>query len=554
MHLKIFIILILLLYQTNSNSKITDENDFNQKYLSNYFSALVSSNNQKNDDAVRYFNSSKFLMNKHDEFLREYVFSLILNGQIKKATNQTKRSNNPNFFEANLLLILDSLVKKKYKKASRILDKLLSNQDNNTYEFVIIKSLESYNYLFLNKKIQENKNNLGRIDLITNAFQNCYLNSNKTNSNFLNLINTPDGNYSRYLFFYLGNIITNREYKNANEISRTIEPLKSSLLIAQSKEWIERQNYNKFNYYFSCKNENDLLAEFFFLISNLYSSQKKFKESNFYLNISNYLNPKFYFNLSLLAENYEINDNFVLAKKIIQKFSDENEIYHWYKIKKITQFLVEQKGDKVALTFIEKKIDSFKNPSNKILYDIANIYKQFKNYGKAIDYYSKVLSKIDKNTSTFADVLHRRGGSFERIGNYEKADVDLLKSLEIRPDDAYTLNYLAYSWLERNYKIQEAISMLDSAYNQKKNDPFIIDSVGWGYYLIGDFVNAENFLRKAIQLMPNDPIVNDHYGDVLWKLNQKIQAKYYWQSAIKSEDADSEMKTNISKKLIKGLN
>ena len=89
---------------------------------------------------------------------------------------------------------------------------------------------------------------------------------------------------------------------------------------------------------------------------------------------------------------------------------------------------------------------------------------------------------------------------------------------------------------------------------KKKNDPFIIDSVGWGYYLIGDFINAEIFLRKAIQLMPNDPIVNDHYGDILWKLNRKIQAKYYWKSAMESEESKDDMKKNVSKKLLKGLN
>ena len=70
---------------------------------------------------------------------------------------------------------------------------------------------------------------------------------------------------------------------------------------------------------------------------------------------------------------------------------------------------------------------------------------------------------------------------------------------------------------------------------------------------MGDFVNAEKFLRKAIQLMPKDLIVNDHYGDVLWKLNRKIQAKYYWQSVLNSDDSNNEMKTKISKKLLKGL-
>ena len=552
MYLKILIILFSLLYQNTAHSKATEKNQFNQKYLSNYFSALVSVTNQKNDDAIIFFNSSKFLMNKHDNFLREYVFSLVLGGQVKNAINQIKRSNNSNFFEGDLLLALESITKKNYKQAEKRLKKLLAYQENEAYEFVIIKILESYNHLFLNSKIKKNSRNLGRIDLITSSFQNCYLGTKKTDSNFLNLINSSENEYSRYLFFHLGNIIEKKDFELVNEISKTIDPLMSSLLIAQSKKWIDENKFEKFNNYFSCKSENDLLAEFFFLIANLYSSQDLFKESNFYLNLSNYLNPKFYFNLSLLAENYHLNNNLEFAKKILNELSDEEEVYHWFKTKKITQFLAEQEKDNEALDYFEKKINKFKNPSTKILYDIANIYKKFKNYEKAIEYYSLVLSKIDKNTSTYADVLYRRGGSFERMGNYEMADIDLLKSLEIRPDDPYSLNYLAYSWLERKFKIKEAMEMLNKAYNEKENDPYITDSVGWGYYLIGDYENAEKYLRKAVELMPDDPIVNDHYGDVLWQLNRKMQAKYFWKSVLEFEDTDDKMREDIQNKLLNG--
>ena len=184
---------------------------------------------------------------------------------------------------------------------------------------------------------------------------------------------------------------------------------------------------------------------------------------------------------------------------------------------------------------------------------MANIYKRNKEFKKSITYYSFLLEKLNTNSEEFADVLYKRGSSYERLKEYENSDKDLLKSLSIKPDEPYVLNYLGYGWLEREYKIEDAIDMLDKAYKQKKNDPFIIDSVGWGYYLIGDFINAEKFLKKAIQLMPNDPIVNDHYGDVLWKLNRKIQAKYYWQSALNSKESEEEMKKNISKKLLKGL-
>ena len=264
MYLKILIFLFAFLYQNATYSKVNETTDFNQKYLSNYFSGLISFHNQKNDDAIKFFNSSKFLIKKHDNFLRHYVFSLILDGQVKKAINQIKPSKEENFFEANLLLILDSLTKKKYKQVENRISKLLSYENDDSYQFVILTTLERYNYAFLYKKIGKKDGNLGRIDLITQAFQNCYLDSKKTNSHFLNIINFKESDYSRYLFFYLANIIKNEDYDTAIEISKTIEPLTSGLLIAQANKWIVNNDYNKFDEHFSCKNENDLLAEFFF--------------------------------------------------------------------------------------------------------------------------------------------------------------------------------------------------------------------------------------------------------------------------------------------------
>ena len=150
-------------------------------------------------------------------------------------------------------------------------------------------------------------------------------------------------------------------------------------------------------------------------------------------------------------------------------------------------------------------------------------------------------------------MLYRRGGSYERIADYSNADRDLLHSLEINPDDAYVLNYLAYSWLERDYKINEAIKMLETAYSFKNNDPYIIDSIGWAYYLIEDYQKAEKFLKRAVELMPDDPIVNDHYGDILWKLNRKIQARYFWVNVLEMKDAEENIIENINIKLIEGL-
>ena len=554
--LKLILFIVFFIYQTSAFSKTTDENDFNPKYLSNYLSAIISQNNKESDDAVKHFNSSKILINKHEKYLKKYVITLTVNGQVQKSINIIKKNrgqNNSKFFEAKLLLLIDNFKKREFDQNIELLNEFQSYRDYDNFQYIIYEVLKSYNDLFLTRELNLNKKKFGKLSSINEAFQYCYLNQPETNLKFINLINSDEGDYTRYLFFYLNNLIKEKDFKSALRTSREINVLDSNLLIQQAKQWIDNSNFNKFDHFFSCENEADILAEFFFLISNFLAVDENFEKSNFYSNISNYLNPKFYFNLTHLVSNYSEIRNYEKMRSLLENFNKEDEIYHWYKLKKISQIIYNEQNSKQSLNYIETKFNEYSNPSAKIIYDMANIYKRNKEFEKSIKYYSLLLEKLNENSDEYADVLHKRGTSYERVGDDKNSDKDLLKSLSIKPDDPYVLNYLGYSWLERSYKIQEAIGMLNKAYNQKKNDPFIIDSVGWGYYLIGDFVNAENFLRKAIQLMPKDPIVNDHYGDVLWKLNRKIQAKYYWQSALSSEESENEMKTIISKKLLKGL-
>ena len=257
--------------------------------------------------------------------------------------------------------------------------------------------------------------------------------------------------------------------------------------------------------------------------------------------------------MSLLAENYYNSENYRKSDKVLNNFNKNDDVYYWYKTKKKTRIFSKESGEQQAYNFINSKFKQINKPSVKILFDMGNIAKGFKKHQVAINYYDEVLPKISVNSDTYAEILFRRGGSYERLKNFKKSDADLLKSLEISPNDAYVLNYLAYSWLERDYKIDTAIEMLQRAYKQNENDPFIIDSVGWGYYLVDDLVKAEQFLKRAIELMPNDPIVNDHYGDILWKMDRKIQAKYYWQSVLKFDDTEESTKEKIKIKLLKGL-
>ena len=551
----IILIFTLLLYQSSLLSKSTSFDEFNSKNLSKYFSGIVAFENKDNSVALEFFKSSKILINQHDPHLEKFVMSLVLEDKVAQAINIIKtngKKSNSDFFEAYILLALDSLKKNNIDKATKILAEVPDYLQKDRFNFIILNSLKQYSNVFKNKKIQKGNQNFGSLSLITETFQRCYLNDENTGSFFSELINNSQADYSRYIYFYLTYLIEKKQINKAKAITDEINYINTTLLLSQGKSWIDSNEYLEFSKFFSCSSHNDILGEFLFLISNLHSSQNEFEKSNFYLSLSSYLNPKFVFNLSLVAENFYLNNDYEKSKAALKNFDKKQDFYYWYRAKKEFQIIAKTRNQKEALNYIISKFNKIKNPNNKFIFDIANFYKNSNEYDKAIKYYSLIINSLDNDNEVKANLLYRRGASFERLKDYTNADRDLLHSLKINPNDAYTLNYLAYSWLERDYKINEAIEMLEEAYSQKSDDPYIIDSIGWAYYLIDNFDKAEKFLKRAVQLMPDDPIVNDHYGDILWKLDRKLQARYFWSMVLEMEDAEQKLIDNIQNKLISG--
>ena len=405
---------------------------------------------------------------------------------------------------------------------------------------------------FKNKKLISYKSNFENLDLLNNTFMRCYLEDDTTPNHFNSLINSATVDYSRYLFFYSNYLINQDKQGEAKKLLLNQDRINSGLLLLQTRDWLLNDQNEKITSIFSCKSENDLLAEFFFLISNLYSSQNDVDKSNFYLSISIFLNDKFKANKLLTVENFYNLGKFKEAEKILQEFNKEDKLFYWFKLKMKTKIIASNSNEKLALNFIQSKYKKINKKTDKIVFDMANILKNYKKYDQAIILYSQLMRNFDQDSETYADLLFRRGGSNERLGRYLKSDKDLLLALKITPENSYTLNYLAYSWLERKINISRAVKMLEIAYKNDQDNPYITDSVGWGYYLTGRYVEAEKFMRKAITLMPNDPIVNDHYGDILWSLNKKIQAKYYWKSVLGFKDTEKDMLEKVKIKLLKG--
>ena len=554
-YFKIIFIIISFFFTNQANSKNIDYN-FNKSELSNYLSAIISFNNHENEQSLNYFNSSKRLLRNHENYLKQYVFSLVVNQKVKRAIQEIKvleNKENVYFFESYVLLILDSILKKKYKNSEKYINYLSKFENQGAYEKAIFNTLKIYTSTFKNKKLSFQKSNFENLDLLNNTFLKCYLNDTSINTSFDNLINSASVDYSRYLFFYANYLLHENKKDEAKKLFLNQDPLNSGLLLLQTKDWLVNNQTKKITSIFSCKSEKDLLAEFFFLISNLYATQNDLIKSNFYLSVSNFLNNKFKANKLLAVENYYNLGKFDETKKILNNFTEEDKMFYWFKVKINTKIIASMQNKNQALNYVDSEFKKIKKKTDKINFDMANIYKNYKKYNKAITLYSELMKNFEKNSDNYADLLFRRGGSNERLGNYKKSDEDLLLALKISPNESYTLNYLAYSWLERKMNISKAVKMLEIANKINENDPYITDSVGWGYFLTGRYDEAEKFMRRAIILMPNDPVINDHYGDILWKLNKKLQAKFYWESVLNLEDTEDDMIEKVKIKLLKGL-
>ena len=556
--IKFFIFLLFfLLYQNVSISKINEIENFNQKYLSNYFSGIVSLKNEETEASFKFLENSYPISETHKNYLKNYLVSLVMNRQVDKAIKKIKDNevNTEIFLEKEVLLFVDSIKKKNFIKSQSHMTNLENSPEiNDTISVILYETLKNYIRVFNTRDSSSYlQKNFGELDEINLIFLNCYLDKNQTIQLFDKFI-ASDGTNSRYIYFYIDHLLEKKKLKEASIIANKISDLDSSLLLSQIKYWSKNSKYEEINNLFSCNSEKDLIAEFFYLIASLYSSQGQYFESNFYLILSYYLNPKFYPNSALLIENYVDNKRYKLAKKELGKITKKNLLFDWFKIKKKASIIeAEEEEEQNALKFVKKNYELLNSANAKIKFDMANILRNFKDYKYSIKIYSDLIEKNNFNNEEFADLYYKRGTCFERMKNYKKADEDFLNSLKLDPNDAYVLNYLGYSWLERSYKINEAMKMLQKAYDLMSNDPYITDSIGWAYFLLKDFKNAKKYLQQAVKLMPYDPIVNDHYGDVLWRLEKKIQARYFWNGALKLDGVDEEMRKKIKNKLVYGL-
>ena len=200
-----------------------------------------------------------------------------------------------------------------------------------------------------------------------------------------------------------------------------------------------------------------------------------------------------------------------------------------------------------AIKNINKLLEKNNNlyPIKKILADTHRIEK---NYKLAIKLYNEM---IERNENDLWSIYYLRGICFERLGQWDKAEKNFLKSLDLKPDSPNVLNYLAYGWVERNIRLDQSLEMLKAAYAANPESSYIIDSLAWAYFKKNNYTEAAKLMEKVIDIAPGEAISLDHLGDIYYAMNRKREAIHFWQQALELAEPEDEITEDVQSKLDK---
>jgi tetratricopeptide (TPR) repeat protein len=292
------------------------------------------------------------------------------------------------------------------------------------------------------------------------------------------------------------------------------------------------------------------LAEVFYGLGEALSAERGYSIGVLYLQMALYVHPEFPFALAALANVHEQTNRYADAIEIYDRIPKGTPLELSIEIRKGVNLNLLERVDE-AKHLLEVLAQA--HPDDiKPLDALGTIMRARKRYAEAIDYYGRAIALIPKPDKRHWGYWYARGTSYERVKKWPQAEADLQMALKLNPDQPLVLNYLGYSWIDQSRNLKQGMGLIEKAVALKPDDGYIIDSLGWAHYRLGNFKDAVRYLERAVELRPEDPVLNDHLGDALWKVGRQREANFQWDQALtlNPEPEDAE---RIRKKLGKGL-
>jgi tetratricopeptide (TPR) repeat protein len=270
-----------------------------------------------------------------------------------------------------------------------------------------------------------------------------------------------------------------------------------------------------------------------------------------YLQLSLYLQPNHALALLSLADLYESVKKPPMAIKVYERMPASSPLKRNAQIQLATNLDAADRSEEAIK--ILKDVTAEDSKDIEAIMALGNIERGRKKFADCATTYSNAIDVMpgatDKNTWV---TYYYRGICEERSKQWSKAEADMRKALELQPEQPHVLNYLGYSWIDQGINLDEGMKMIKRAVDQRPDDGYIVDSLGWAYYRIGNFEDAVKNLERAIDLKPEDPTINDHLGDAYWRIGRTLEAKFQWAHA-RDLKPEAEELPKIEAKIANGL-
>jgi tetratricopeptide (TPR) repeat protein len=249
-----------------------------------------------------------------------------------------------------------------------------------------------------------------------------------------------------------------------------------------------------------------------------------------YLQLALYLQPTHPLALLSLADLYESVKRPQMAIKVYERVPASSPLKRNAQIQLATDLDSADRSEE-AIKILRDVVAADPKDLEAIM-ALGNIERGRKKFSDCGDTYSKGVAVLPEGNDKANSVwYYYRGICEERSKQWPKAEADMRKALELQPDQPHVLNYLGYSWIDQGVNLDEGMKMIKRAVEQRPDDGYIVDSLGWAYYRIGNYEEAVKNLERAIDLKPEDPTINDHLGDAYWRVGRTLEAKFQWAHA-----------------------
>jgi tetratricopeptide (TPR) repeat protein len=249
-----------------------------------------------------------------------------------------------------------------------------------------------------------------------------------------------------------------------------------------------------------------------------------------YLQLALHLVPNHPLALLSLADLYESVKKPQMAIKVYERVPANSPLKRNAQIQLATDLDSADRSDEAIK--ILKNVTAEDPKDLEAIMALGNIERGRKKFADCAQTYSQGIDVLPPNNDKANSVYYYyRGICEERSKQWNKAEADMRKALEMQPEQPHVLNYLGYSWIDQGVNLDEGMKMIKRAVEQRPDDGYIVDSLGWAYYRIGNYEEAVKNLERAIDLKPEDPTINDHLGDAYWRVGRTLEAKFQWAHA-----------------------